>query len=166
MSTAAICHPRPLTIDGPLHPPDAQQDEEADGVPGALGPVATVDATIGATDRMITAASNTWQRRRVSVPGVVPNVPSQRPPPAASHPPEVLGAAPPSTLLHAVPLSGWACGHTEPLTSVGLKAAPSSWAAGAQSPPPASIRREAGWEGGAQPLWFSRDLPPAAPAWP
>lgn len=71
--------------------------------------MATVDATIGAMDRMITAPSNTWQRRWVSVPGVVSNVPSQRPPPAASHPPEVLGAAPPSTLLYAVPLSGWAC---------------------------------------------------------
>lgn len=31
--------PRPLTIDDPLHAPDAQHDEEADGVPGAPGPI-------------------------------------------------------------------------------------------------------------------------------
>lgn len=31
--------PRRLTVDDPLDPPDAQGDDEADGVPGAAGPV-------------------------------------------------------------------------------------------------------------------------------
>ena len=35
---------------------------------GLLGPLATVDATIGAKDRMITAPSNTCERRWISVP--------------------------------------------------------------------------------------------------
>lgn len=34
---------------------------------GLLGPLATVDATIGAKDRMITAPSNTCERRQTSV---------------------------------------------------------------------------------------------------
>lgn len=43
MSTHPVCSYPPacaaLTIDDPLHPPDAQGDDEADGVPGAARPV-------------------------------------------------------------------------------------------------------------------------------
>lgn len=28
-----------LTVDNPLHPPNAKSDDEADGIPGAAGPV-------------------------------------------------------------------------------------------------------------------------------
>lgn len=38
-STWRLLNEERLTVDNPLHPPNAKSDDEADGVPGAAGPV-------------------------------------------------------------------------------------------------------------------------------
>lgn len=39
MTPTLPAEPSTLTINDPLHPPDAEQDDEADGIPGAPGPI-------------------------------------------------------------------------------------------------------------------------------
>lgn len=153
---------------------------------GLLGPLATVDATIGAKDRVIIAPSNTWDRQWTSVPRAGLNVPNQdhvrqssmlatsascvpitRPPPLPwlrpRPPPPPSSNVLLSTFRQVLSLffSGGACSLAVPFPGVGSRRA---------EPQLVSIHGEywGGGRGQVQPvtLGLGPDLPSGAPGWP